>query len=200
MNMVSVKINGIEYNLKGDENEEYLHKVAIYVDKKMRGVLENNNKLSTTSAAVLTAINAIDDMMKSEKTFKDTTEKIQESKAENKKLHDEVESLKRQLNQLQNYNDELNEKLKKDKNEVLLKQCEEENEKLKKELLCMQEEASKAIKENKKVKDDNKELKFQLQTSKYKLIDLQNKFIENQIELAKTKKNSENPLINSDKL
>lgn len=195
MNMVSVKINGVEYNLKGEESEEYLHRVAIYVDKKLKGILDNNSKLSTSSAAVLTAINASDDMMKNEKIYKDATEKLQEKKLQEKKLLEETESLRRQLIQSENYNDELNKKLKNDKKEVLLKKYEEENEKIRKELYFMQEAADKAIKENKKIKEDNKEFKFQAQTLKYKLIDLQNKFMENQIELAKAKKISKNPLL-----
>ncbi|MCS4522060.1 cell division protein ZapA [Clostridium botulinum] len=34
MNIITVKINGVEYNLKGEEQEDYLHKVARYVDKR----------------------------------------------------------------------------------------------------------------------------------------------------------------------
>ena len=40
MNVITVKINGLEYNLKGEESEEYLHKVAIYADKKIKGILD----------------------------------------------------------------------------------------------------------------------------------------------------------------
>lgn len=41
---------------------------------------------------------------------------------------------------------------------------------------------------------ENKELKFQLQSSKYKIISLQNKLVENQVDLAKIKKILNNPL------
>ncbi|PSL97123.1 cell division protein ZapA, partial [Clostridium botulinum] len=66
MNIITVKINGVEYNLKGEEQEDYLHKVARYVDKKIADILENNPKLSTSSASILTAINAIDEGLKKE--------------------------------------------------------------------------------------------------------------------------------------
>nr|WP_278001134.1 cell division protein ZapA [Clostridium botulinum] len=66
MNIITVKINGVEYNLKGEEQEDYLHKVARYVDKKIADILDNNPKLSTSSASILTAINAVDDGLKKE--------------------------------------------------------------------------------------------------------------------------------------
>ena len=45
MNIVTIKINGIEYNLKGNEREEYLHMVGSYVDKKIKNIMSNNEKI-----------------------------------------------------------------------------------------------------------------------------------------------------------
>ncbi len=75
-----VKINGIEYILKGYETEEYIHKVAICVDKKMQQIIENNPKLSTSMVSVLTALNLADELIK---------------------LREEHEKLKKQLISLQ---------------------------------------------------------------------------------------------------
>lgn len=66
MNTVTVKINGVEYNLKGKENEKYLLAVAEYVDGKFREISTNNNKLSTTAVAVLSALNIADEYFKCE--------------------------------------------------------------------------------------------------------------------------------------
>lgn len=66
MNTVTVKINGVEYNLKGKENEKYLLAVAEYVDGKFREISANNNKLSTTAVAVLSALNIADEYFKCE--------------------------------------------------------------------------------------------------------------------------------------
>lgn len=44
MNTVTVKINGMEYNLKGKEDDEYLLKVSEYVDvnlKKYQVIITN---------------------------------------------------------------------------------------------------------------------------------------------------------------
>ena len=64
MNTVTVKINGVEYNLRGKENEKYLIDVAAYVDSKFKEIFANNNKLSLSSVAVLTAINIADELFK----------------------------------------------------------------------------------------------------------------------------------------
>ena len=64
MNTVTVKINGMEYNLKGKEDDEYLLKVSEYVDGKFKEVSSNNNKLSISSVAVLSALNIADELFK----------------------------------------------------------------------------------------------------------------------------------------
>ncbi|WP_431021618.1 cell division protein ZapA, partial [Clostridium saudiense] len=47
MNTVTVIINGVEYNLRGKEDEKYLLDVAAYVDTKIREISGSNKKLST---------------------------------------------------------------------------------------------------------------------------------------------------------
>ena len=66
MNTVTIKINGIEYNLKGRENEEYLLEVAKYVDGKVKDIMANNRKLSSTAAATLVALNIADELFKAD--------------------------------------------------------------------------------------------------------------------------------------
>lgn len=58
-----VKIAGKEYTIVGLESEEYIHRVAIYVDKKMNEINKHCN-LSTLMQAVLTAINLGDICLK----------------------------------------------------------------------------------------------------------------------------------------
>ena len=58
-----VKIAGKEYTIVGSESEEYIHRVAIYVDKKMNEISQHMN-LSTLMQAVLTAINLADVCLK----------------------------------------------------------------------------------------------------------------------------------------
>ncbi|AKA71884.1 cell division protein ZapA [Clostridium scatologenes] len=196
MNVITVKINGIEYNLKGDEQEEYLHKVAGYVDKKVKNILENNGKLSTSSAAILSAINIVDDMFKKQKEYERLYNDFEQMTKLQKSYEEQIQSLKKQLKHMEEYNAELQQKLKNDVNAQYLEQKDHHIEKLMKEMEVMQNTAQKYMKENTEIKSENKEMKFQLQSSKYKIIDLQHKLLENQISLAQEKKKN-NPLLNS---
>lgn len=194
MNIVTVKINGVEYNLKGEEQEEYLHRVAGYVDKKVRNIQENNSKLSTASAAILSAVNVVDDMFKKQKEYEKFLEKVEQIERKQKTYEEEIDSLKGQLKHMQEYNTELQLKLKNNTNSQYLQQKEEEIKTIRKETEAMQKTAQEYMKENIELKAENKEIKFQLQSAKYKLIDLQHKLIENQINLVKEKKQN-NPLL-----
>lgn len=60
----TVKIAGKEYNIAGYDSAEHVHRVAAYVDRKM-SELSAATHLPPAQLAVLTAVNATDDMMKS---------------------------------------------------------------------------------------------------------------------------------------
>jgi len=92
-NKVEVKIAGKDYTLVGIESDEYIQKIGLYIDKKMNEILRQNNKLSTSMAAVLTAINVADDYVKAheseihlKKELKQTHEEIEKLKEENRRL------------------------------------------------------------------------------------------------------------------
>lgn len=195
MNIVTVKINGIEYNLKGDEREEYLHKVAGYVDKKVKNILENNRKLSTSSAAILSAVNVVDDMFKKQKEYEELIGKLNQMEKVQNSYMEQIEALKKQLNHMEQYNTELQLKLKNNSSNQQVEQLQQSVQKLTEELEITQETAQRHIKENSVLKSENKEFKFQLQSAKYKIIDLQHKLVENQINLAKEKK-QKHPFLN----
>ena len=195
MNIVTVKINGVEYNLKGEEQDEYLHKVAGYVDKKVKNILENNSKLSTSSAAILSAVNIVDEMFKKQREYEEFLEKVEQIQKKQKAYEEEVVSLKGQLKHMEEYNTELQLKLKNNTNSQYLQQKEDELRNISKEMEIMQKTAKEYMKENIELKSQDKETKFQLQSSKYKILDLQHKLLENQINLAVEKKQN-NPLLN----
>jgi cell division protein ZapA len=180
MNVINVNINGMEYNLKGEENEEYLHKVARHVDKKLKNIMQGNPKLSVSSAAVLTALNVADDMFKCDAAYEELSGEMDKLSAVEKKLQQEIESLKKQQKYLEDYNAELQLKLKNLNNEDV--------EKLKSELEQLQTNSKKYLEQRNILKAENKDLKFKLQSYRYKAIDLEHRLIENGIDLAKEKK------------
>ncbi|HEY8892800.1 MAG TPA: cell division protein ZapA [Clostridium sp.] len=198
MNIVTIKINGVEYNLKGDEREEYLHMVASYVDKKIKNIMGKNERLSTSSAAILTALNLGDDMFKSNSICKELSNKGESLEKHDEELMEQLESLKKQLSHLEDYNQELLNKCKSTEKTEYTITLEQENIKIQQQLEVMQETSKICIEENRKIKAENKEIKFNLQSYKYKIIDSNNKSLEDQISLAKLKKIN-NPLLTSRK-
>ena len=198
MNVVTIKINGIEYNLKGDEREEYLHMVASYVDKKIKNIMGKNEKLSTSSAAILTALNLGDDMFKSNSRCKELKNNGEFLDKHDKELTGKLEDLKKQLNHMEDYNQELLNKCKNIEKTEYVKTLEQENIDMQQQLEVMKETYKTSMEENNEINIENKAIKFKLQSYKYKIIDSQNKLIEYQISLAKQKKIN-NPLLTTRK-
>ncbi|KEI84484.1 cell division protein ZapA [Clostridium botulinum] len=189
MNIITVKINGVEYNLKGEEQEDYLHKVARYVDKKIADILENNPKLSTSSASILTAINAIDEGIKKEEQIENLQLEIDKLKKVQHHQNLKVEEIRNLLAEEKEKNKDLEAQDVDDS----IREYKEKLEKLQVQMGLMEKTAKKYMEENNKIKIQNKELKFQLQSSKYKVLDLEKKLMDSQLNLVKEKKKL-NPL------
>lgn len=209
MNRVTVNINGIDYNLKGRENNEYLKYLASFVDEKVKEITDMNNKLSYSAATVLVAINLADEMFKEKKSYEELKVKM-DSIEKNKEQDKEVALYIKETNvKLEETNKELEER-----NEALIKELaevraelemlkanpinsnsEEEILKLKETNSLLEEDAKRLASENTNLKAVNKELKFRVQTYKYKTMDLQKKYMDSQLALAKEKV-EKNPLLN----
>jgi cell division protein ZapA len=54
--LVRVEILGREYNIRSDEGEERVQKIAQYVDEKLRKTSEISKTTSTLNAAILAAM------------------------------------------------------------------------------------------------------------------------------------------------
>jgi cell division protein ZapA len=101
-NKVELRIAGKDYTVVGTEPEEYIQKVGHYIDKKMTDIMRASNKLSTSLAAVLTAINVADDFFK----CRDSEAGM---KKELKTAQEQLESLRVEKQSLQEENTELSE-------------------------------------------------------------------------------------------
>ena len=75
---VHVKIYGSEYTIAGDMPEEHIRKVAEYVDSKMREIGRELGSASASTLAVLAAINAADEYLRSAANM----EQLQKAKQE----------------------------------------------------------------------------------------------------------------------
>lgn len=188
MATVTVKINGIEYNLKGEANDEYLKHVAEYVEGKLKEITNKNSKLSTSAASVLTAMNVVDELFKGNKDYNELMSDYDGAKVQNKALLKEVEELKEELSNQEEVNSQLLTQL--DSEGIR-----EEFDKAKDQLVILENECKVLVAKNKRLTETNKEIKFNNQTLKYKLMDTQKKYIDSQITIAMEKVNK-NPLLN----
>ena len=78
----TVRIAGKEYTIASTDSEAYVNRVAAWVDRRMNE-LAVATRLPATQLAVLTAVNAADDMMK--------------SRDEIRRLKAELDDLRRQM-------------------------------------------------------------------------------------------------------
>lgn len=78
-NKTVLLIGNREYSVRSAESEEHMHRVAVYVNKILEDVRRNQTALSASMSATLTALNIADTAIKQK---------------------DEIQSLKRELNQL----------------------------------------------------------------------------------------------------
>ena len=81
----TVRIAGKEYTIASYDTEEYINRVADYVDRKMNE-LGLATRLPAAQLAVLTAVNAVDDMMKSREEVRRLRRELDEAKSEIEKL------------------------------------------------------------------------------------------------------------------
>ncbi|MDQ2086352.1 cell division protein ZapA [Herbivorax sp. ANBcel31] len=103
-NKVNVRIAGRDYTLVGIESEEYIQRVALYIDKKLNTIMKQNSKLSTSMASVLTAVNVADDYFKSRESIDTLSEELNNLREEAQKLKDENTSLSNENAVLENKN------------------------------------------------------------------------------------------------
>ena len=85
---VSVKIQGKEYNVMCIEDEEYIQRIAYFVDRKINQVSTANPRLSTAMAAVLTALNIADEMFKNNEQIEQLKRELAQKNFELQKYHE----------------------------------------------------------------------------------------------------------------
>lgn len=196
MNRVTMRINGTEYSIKGNETEEHLRKVGTTVNKMIESILEKNYMISTQSAAVLAAMNAVDEKLKAEDKLLSVKSQAGSVESGAASLSKEIDDLKLEIDRLRSENQSLSNSIEEKKNsagdDLLAK--DKEIKRLETELHLTSESAREYRDDNEHISKMNKELKFELQSYKYKVLDLQKKLFDTQINQVKDKK-ERNPVI-----
>lgn len=99
-NRVVVNICGEEYTFVAEESLSYMQRVGSYVDRKMQEILDSA-PVGRVNAAVLTAVNIADELMKAQESAEHLRGQIKTYADEAGKAQSEVSQLKRELFRLQ---------------------------------------------------------------------------------------------------
>ena len=90
-----VEIFGQEYKIKGVGNPQYIHKIAGYVDKKMREIAHSSGIMSQSRIAILAALNIADELYQEREERGKTKEELEGTAARLGELLDSKISVER---------------------------------------------------------------------------------------------------------
>lgn len=99
---LEVRICGRDYTLISEEPPEYIHRVAFYVDQKMKEIENASPRLSISMSAVLTALNIGDEFLKEREEIERLKETLQAKEQDLLLEQQQKEALQQQLHELQN--------------------------------------------------------------------------------------------------
>lgn len=100
MEKIKVRVNicGTEYTITSTESDaEYVEELAAQLDEKMKGLMEENQRLSITQSAVLSALEFLDMFKKSESSSENLRSQIQDYLADAAQARTDSEITKREL-------------------------------------------------------------------------------------------------------
>lgn len=111
----TIRLLGNDYTITCTDSEEYVHRVAFYVDKKLTEITGRNSRLSTNMAAVLASVNIADELFKVREELeklqnahetlleknKDNEKMITAQKRDNEVLKQEIQRLKIEIAKLE---------------------------------------------------------------------------------------------------
>ena len=78
MGSIEITILGQKYTVKGDAPEEYIKKLAVFVDGKLREVYNASPNITPLKAAILASLNIADELQKLQDAQEDLTRNIEQ--------------------------------------------------------------------------------------------------------------------------
>lgn len=199
MNKVTVRICGQEYVIKGDESDDYLRKVGKEVNQLITSIMEKNHQIDTSSASVLAALNAIDRVYKKDLEIESIKKEEGSVYKKTEGLKADITILEEALDKMEKENQKLSDKISGFKNADQKDKLSKDREikRLETELRLTQDSAKEYRDENETLSKLNKELKFELQSYKYKVLELQKKLFDTQLTQTKDvkEKKEKNPIL-----
>ena len=109
VNKVKVMICNKEYTLQTEEQPSYVYGLAKMLEKRLNDICAGNSSVSPYAASVMVALSALDDLTKAQQNFdnvrmqaKEYVDEAGKARIERDAAVKEVETLKVQIEQLQN--------------------------------------------------------------------------------------------------
>jgi cell division protein ZapA (FtsZ GTPase activity inhibitor) len=99
-NRVKLTICDTDYIISTDEPEIYVKELGEELDRSMRNVMEGNNRISTTMAAVLSALTYADEARKAVSTADNLRSQLKDYLTDNSRLLAELEEIRRENERL----------------------------------------------------------------------------------------------------
>lgn len=100
-NKITVNIANQSYTIVADESDEYIQKLSNMVDKKMKEILNTNDRTSVTMAAVLAALDFCDENLKNQKTSDNLRGQLKKYYDDAIKSRNEAEDAKKEISKLE---------------------------------------------------------------------------------------------------
>jgi cell division protein ZapA len=79
---IRVVIYDQEYFMRGDLNQEYIQKLAQYLDAKMRSIAERTRTVDTLRVAILAALNVVDEYHQLKARYEEVTQHMDQKVGE----------------------------------------------------------------------------------------------------------------------
>ncbi|MPN32265.1 Cell division protein ZapA [bioreactor metagenome] len=106
-NRIRLNICGTDYMITSDEPEAYVRELGNELDRTMRSMMNNDSRVSTTMAAVLTAITLADEARKATASADNLRSQIKDYLTDNARARSEAEEARREADRLRRELDEL---------------------------------------------------------------------------------------------
>jgi len=90
--LVRVEIMGREYNIRSDEGEERVKKIAGYVDEKLRKIAEISKTTSTLNAAILAAMDIANEYFEALEGRTHLRQRMEEIETQSGRLIERIDS------------------------------------------------------------------------------------------------------------
>ncbi len=99
-NRIKLDICGTEYIITSDEPESYVLELGAELDRSMRALMNNDPRVSTTMAAVLTALTVLDEARKANASADNLRSQIKEYLSDNARARSEADEARREAERL----------------------------------------------------------------------------------------------------